>query len=118
MINPHYLAAIETLVRAWLEAGHSETAAAAAERVARIAREEDATMLMRASRRPRWLPGSDGATRRAAIAAAGRQAPWWSGPRVAPPGIPGWPRLRRSSGFATAELRSPWRRPARMRGAR
>ena len=76
MMNPHFLAAIEALVDAWLQTGGSELAAAAAERVAGFT-DEEATPLMRASAAliHAWVGRSDPTA--AVQAARAAEAPWW-----------------------------------------
>jgi hypothetical protein len=77
MSNAHFLAAIETLTRAWLDAGSVDPAAAAAERVAAHAAEDDATLLMRASAAllAAWVGRGEAA--KAVVAARAAEAPWW-----------------------------------------
>jgi tetratricopeptide (TPR) repeat protein len=86
MLNPHFIAAVEAVVSAWLRAGRVDLATRAAERVAGFAADDDATPLMRASGSllAAWLAGGAGdpdAARRAADAAAGHArgigAAWW-----------------------------------------
>lgn len=77
MSNAHFVAAVETLVRAWLDAGATDPAAAAADRVASDAAADDATPLMRASAAliDAWLNRGEPAAAVAAARAA--SAPWW-----------------------------------------
>ena len=80
MSNPHFLAAIETVIRAWLDAGHQEPAASMAARVeANLASTKDATTLMRASAAliDAWVTGSTASALRCAELAATVPAPWW-----------------------------------------
>ena len=78
MMNPHYLAAVETLVTAWIGAGSDELATAAADRVSAFAGEEGATRLMHASAAlvGVWV----GRTGPDAAIQAAREAdgPWWT----------------------------------------
>ncbi len=78
MINPHFLAATEALASAWLGAGRSDLAAAAAERVAGFAADDDATPLMRASAAliGAWVGRTEPGEALDAAEAAG--APWWT----------------------------------------
>jgi len=74
MLNPHFLAGVETVVQGWLAHGRSELAGAAAERMAGF---DDATPMMRASRAlvDAWTGREDAAV---AVAAAREvAAPWW-----------------------------------------
>ncbi|MGH2798135.1 MAG: ATP-binding protein, partial [Thermoleophilaceae bacterium] len=80
--NPHFLAAIETLVDAWLRAGRLDPARAVAARAV----DDDATPLMRVSAAllRAWVARADGddaaAVREARSAAAGARsigAAWW-----------------------------------------
>jgi len=79
MGNPHFLAAIETVVRAWLDAGRTDLAITAAERSAANSGEPDATVLMGASAAllDAWASGSDDAARLAARLSGELGAPWW-----------------------------------------
>lgn len=79
MSNPHFIGAVETVVRAWLDAGRHDLAASAAARSAPIAAESDATRLMRASGAPidAWVTGSATSARTAAALAREHGAPWW-----------------------------------------
>jgi hypothetical protein len=86
MMNPHFVAAIEAVVGAWLAAGRLDLARAAAERVAGFAADDDATPLMRSSAAllAAWLAEADGdraGAARAAGVAAGHAgaigAAWW-----------------------------------------
>lgn len=78
MVNPHYLAALETVVEAWAEAGESALARAAAERSAEVLAEPDATALMRASAALQSaMAGDREAAERSGQLAAGVPAPWW-----------------------------------------
>ena len=78
MINPHFVVAVETLVRAWLDAGRMDLAEAAGDRVAEFASGDDATPLMRASSAliGAWLGRSEPAA--AVEAARATAAPWWT----------------------------------------
>jgi hypothetical protein len=77
MINPHFVAAVETLARAWLDRGRRDLAEAAGDRVAGFLAEDDATPLMRASSAliDAWLGRVEPAAAVEAARAAG--APWW-----------------------------------------
>ncbi len=77
MVNPHYLAATETLARAWLDAGNADLASVAAERLAGFVDEEGATPLMRASAAlvGAWTGRTE--PRDAVDAAQAAGAPWW-----------------------------------------
>jgi hypothetical protein len=80
MINPHFLAAMETVARAWLDAGRGDLAARITERiVANVAAQADATALMRASAAllDAWVTGSHASAASAAELAASVPAPWW-----------------------------------------
>ena len=67
------------MIRAWLDAGRTDLAAAASVRVAATAAEPDATTLMRASAAlvDAWVTGSATSAARAASLAATIPAPWW-----------------------------------------
>ena len=77
MINAHFIAAMETLVRAWLDAGRTDLAMAAGDRVAGFAAEDGTTPLMRASSAliGAWLGRVQPAGAVDAARASG--APWW-----------------------------------------
>ncbi len=77
MINPHFVAAIETVARAWLDAGRVDLATAAGDRLGGFAKHEEVTPLMRASSAlvDAWLGRADPALALSAAQAAG--APWW-----------------------------------------
>ena len=79
MSNPHFIGAVETVVRAWLDAGRPDLAATAAVRSAEIAAEPDATRLMRASAAllDAWVGGSETSAQRALDLAREHGAPWW-----------------------------------------
>jgi class 3 adenylate cyclase/tetratricopeptide (TPR) repeat protein len=80
MINPHFLAAIETVTRAWLDAGLREPAERIAAVVAaNVAEHADASALMHASAAliEAWVTGSHDAAERSAELAASVPAPWW-----------------------------------------
>jgi len=79
MGNPHFVAAIETVVRAWLDAGRDEIATIAAQRWAGIAAEPGSTRLMQTSAAlvDAWISGSDVSARRALDLAREHGAPWW-----------------------------------------
>ena len=79
MINPYFVGAIETVIRAWLDADRHDLASAAAERWAEHAATDSATQLMRASSAliDAWLTGSTESARRAADLAAAIPAPFW-----------------------------------------
>ena len=77
MSNPHFLAAAETVVRAWLDAGRTDPATIVAKRSAEFAAESDATPLMRTSAAllDAWTTGSAESARTAATwrATSGRR---------------------------------------------
>jgi hypothetical protein len=77
MINPHFVAAVETVIRAWIAAGRDDLAGRGADTVAEIAAEDDATPLIRASAAllDAWLGRADAGAAVAASRAIG--APWW-----------------------------------------
>ena len=79
MSNPHFIGAVETVVRAWLDAGRDDLAAGAAARSAANAGDPDATRLMHASAAllDAWTTGSPDAARRAAALAGEHGALWW-----------------------------------------
>ena len=80
MVNPHFLAAIETVTRAWLDAGLREPAERMAAAVAaNVAGQRDASPLMHASAAlvDAWVSGSHEAAERSAELAASVPAPWW-----------------------------------------
>jgi hypothetical protein len=80
MINPHFLAAIETVTRAWLDAGLREPAERIAAAVAaNVAGQAGASPLMHASAAliDAWVSGSRDAAERSAELAASVPAPWW-----------------------------------------
>ncbi len=79
MSNPHFIGAIETVVRTWLDAGRSDLAARAAARSAEIAAASDSTHLMRASAAllDAWAAGSAPSARAALDLAREHGAPWW-----------------------------------------
>jgi class 3 adenylate cyclase len=80
MVNPHFLAAMETVVRRWLDAGRGDPVARIAERIAaNVAAQADATALMRASAAlvDAWVTGSHASAASAAELAASVPAPWW-----------------------------------------
>ena len=81
MVNPHFLAATETVVRAWLDTGRTESATRIAARIAaNVADHADATALMRASAAlvDAWVTGSQASAASAAELAASVPAPWWA----------------------------------------
>jgi hypothetical protein len=79
MENPHYLAAMETVIRTWLDMGRDDLAADLASRAAAQLAGEDSTPLRRASAElvGAWVSGSTAAAERAAQLAASLPAPWW-----------------------------------------
>ena len=79
MSNPHFIGAVETVVRAWLDAGRLDLAVEAAARSAEIAAEPDATRLMRASAAllDAWVRGSASSARVALGLSREHGAPWW-----------------------------------------
>jgi class 3 adenylate cyclase len=78
MINPHYLAAAETVIGTWASVGRGDLVAAAADRWRPIALDADATPLLRATAAlARAHAGDPAAAREAAELAASIPAPWW-----------------------------------------
>ena len=80
MINPHFLAAIETVARAWLDAGRLDPAARMAAVVAaNVAEQSGASILMHASAAliDAWVTGSEASAAHSAELAASVPAPWW-----------------------------------------
>jgi hypothetical protein len=79
MSNPHFLGAVETVVRAWLDAGRTDLAALAAQRCAANAADPEATGLMRVSAAlvDAWVTGSADSARTAAGLGTELGAPWW-----------------------------------------
>jgi hypothetical protein len=77
--NPHFLGAVETVARAWLDARRPDLARVAADRAAEHAADPSATRLMRASADllEAWVTGSDATARAAAERAERHGAPWW-----------------------------------------
>jgi tetratricopeptide (TPR) repeat protein len=77
MINAHFIAAMETLARAWLDDGRADLAGSAGDRVGEFA-EDDGTPLMRASSAliAAWLRRAEAAV--AVEAAQSTGAPWWT----------------------------------------
>jgi tetratricopeptide (TPR) repeat protein len=77
MINAHFIAAMETLVRAWIDAERTDLATAAGDRVAAFAAEDDTTPLMRASSAliGTWLGRVEPAAAVEVARVSG--APWW-----------------------------------------
>jgi class 3 adenylate cyclase/tetratricopeptide (TPR) repeat protein len=78
MINPHFLAATETVVRAWLDAGRTDLARAATDRLVEVAVGEQIPPLVHVSidLLRGWLGDAD-AARRAVDGAREASAPWW-----------------------------------------
>ncbi len=79
MSNPHFIGAVETVARAWLDSGRPDLAAQAATRAAEIAAEPNPTRLMRASAAllDAWVNGSASSARVALELAREHGAPWW-----------------------------------------
>jgi class 3 adenylate cyclase/tetratricopeptide (TPR) repeat protein len=79
MGNPHFVGAIETVVRAWLDRGRQDLATVAAERSAANAGDPGATRLMRASAAllDVWVHGSEASAHTALALAREHPAPWW-----------------------------------------
>jgi class 3 adenylate cyclase len=79
MGNPHFVGAVETLVRAWLDAGRTDIAAIAAQRSAALADDPGATRLMQASAALLigWVTGSRESATTALELARSHPAPWW-----------------------------------------
>jgi class 3 adenylate cyclase/tetratricopeptide (TPR) repeat protein len=80
MENPHFLAATETVIRTWLDAGRQDLAAAMARLIAENATaESDGSPLLHASAAliDAWVTGSRTSAERAAQLAASVPAPWW-----------------------------------------
>ncbi|HEX7224814.1 MAG TPA: adenylate/guanylate cyclase domain-containing protein [Candidatus Limnocylindria bacterium] len=89
MINPHFLAAVESLASAWLATGHRDRARGVADRLAAFAGEADATPLLRASAAlvGAWVGRTDPAE--AVEAATAAAAPWWTARALRAAGRPG-----------------------------
>ena len=79
MSNPHFLAAAETITRAWMDAGRIELATGAAARMAANGRDPDATRLMHVSAalHDAWVAGAATSAQTAAQLARDHGAPWW-----------------------------------------
>jgi len=79
MSNPHFIGAVETVVRAWLDSGRLDLAATAAARSAEIAAEPGATRMMRTSAAllDAWVSGSAPSARLALELAREHGADWW-----------------------------------------
>jgi class 3 adenylate cyclase/tetratricopeptide (TPR) repeat protein len=79
MGNPHFVGAVETLTRAWLDAGQTDIAAIAAQRSAALAADPGATRLMQASAAllNAWVTGSTDAAATVLDLARQHPAPWW-----------------------------------------
>ena len=79
MTNPHFLAAIETVVRAWLDAGRADLAGIVAATMTDHLRDPTVTRHLQASAAliDAWVSGSAPAADRAASLAAELPAPWW-----------------------------------------
>jgi hypothetical protein len=79
MNSPYYLNAVETIVRAWLDAARAEPATVVAERSAGFAADPDASRLMRSSAAllAAWVHGTDDEARKALALARDHGAPWW-----------------------------------------
>ena len=77
MSNPHFVAASEAVIRAWIDAGRLDLAGAGADRLAGFAADADATTLMRASAAlvAAWL--ERGTPEAAVDLARAAHAPWW-----------------------------------------
>jgi hypothetical protein len=77
--NPHFLGAILTMVRAWLDTGRRDLASAATARLTEMAMDEGAGVLMRASAAfaDAWVTGSAEAAARGEELAASLPAPRW-----------------------------------------
>ena len=77
--NPHFLAAVETVTRAWLDAGRDDLARIAADRAGEHAADPSSTRLMQTSAAllAAWLTGSKADARTAADLAERHGAPWW-----------------------------------------
>lgn len=78
--NPHFLAAVETITRAWLDAGRADLAGEALARVQHSHEDPEGSALSRASAAllKAWLSGSAGDADRARALATEAQAPWWA----------------------------------------
>ncbi|MGH2382506.1 MAG: adenylate/guanylate cyclase domain-containing protein [Candidatus Limnocylindria bacterium] len=104
MINPHFVGAVEAVVRAWLDTEREDLAAVAAARCAEIAAEPDATRLMRASAAllDAWVTGSETSARLALDLAREHGAPWWELRALRVLGDPGAAeRVERTLGIRT-----------------
>jgi tetratricopeptide (TPR) repeat protein len=79
VFNPHFLNAIDTTVRAWLDAGRTDLAAMALERATRNAEDPDTTRLARASvdLLEAWVTGNTEPAERVIEMARAHPAPWW-----------------------------------------
>jgi hypothetical protein len=79
MVNPHFVGAVETIIRTWLDAGRRDLAATAAAQWVEHAATASATPLMRASTAlaDARLTGSAESARHAAGLAAAIPAPFW-----------------------------------------
>ena len=77
MSNPHFVAATEAVIRAWIDVGRMDLAGAGADRVAGFAADADATTLMRASGRARGRVAGRGSPEAAVDLARAAHAPWW-----------------------------------------
>lgn len=77
--NPHFIGAIETVSRAWRDAGRMDLVAGAAARSAGNAADPQATRLMHASAAllDSWATNSADSARTTARLAAEHGAPWW-----------------------------------------
>lgn len=79
MSNPHFIGAIETVVRAWLDAERTDLAVEAAARSTATAADSDSTRLMRASAAllDAWVTGSAASADTCLRLAREHGAPWW-----------------------------------------
>jgi hypothetical protein len=78
MVNPHFCAAAETVVTAWIDAGRNDLATRVADAATANVAEGGATPLMQASAAiMRGLLGEPAELERAATLAAAIPAPWW-----------------------------------------
>ena len=88
--NPHFLGAVLTVLRAWLDRGRSDLAATGAARLVEYASDPDASVLMQASAAiaDAWVSGSKAAADRAAELATTLPAPRWLPANARAPSAP------------------------------
>ncbi|MEO5987021.1 MAG: hypothetical protein ABIW50_00490, partial [Candidatus Limnocylindria bacterium] len=75
----HYVGAVETLVRSWLDAGRADLAGAASARWTSMVAADAETPLVQISSAlmDAWVSGSPASAERAASMASALPAPWW-----------------------------------------